>query len=229
MKLIIDERVKHRLIGLAVILSIGVILAPTVMRQSNQHLYSSFTVTMKIPPKPPLPDIASIDKKELFKTIKTTNINIPLVSAQNQTASLIKADSIPASKAPQVVVAAPEIKLKPVLVAVNKPAAKAVKQNRTSIIVKKVTPKPLTQKTLVKAPAISYAVQLASFNQMTKAQILVNKLRAKGFKGNIIQISAPEGIVYKVHVGKSLNKEQVDKLKKQLASSMRLNGFIVTT
>ena len=37
MKLVIDEKVKHRLVGLAVILSMGIIIAPAVLKKSQQH------------------------------------------------------------------------------------------------------------------------------------------------------------------------------------------------
>ncbi|MFI4918271.1 MAG: SPOR domain-containing protein [Legionellales bacterium] len=219
MKLVIDERLKHRLIGLAVIISLGVIFAPAVMRKSNQHLEGTFSMNIKLPPKPALPEITAVDKTELFKTIKIATVDIPDVSAKKQVSALIKAERI----TPKLAVAAPGSKSKPVLLALNHSAKK------TTVAVKKSIPKPTSRKALVKVTTNHFVVQLASFNQISKAQTLINQLRDKGFKGSIVKTAAPEGTIYKVHVGHSQNKQDVDKLKIQLASTMRLNGFIVNT
>ena len=70
MKLVMDEKLKHRLIGLAVIISLGAIFAPAMMKKSSQRLESNFSVNVKLPPKPLAPDVVMTDEKEMFKTIK---------------------------------------------------------------------------------------------------------------------------------------------------------------
>lgn len=74
-----------------------------------------------------------------------------------------------------------------------------------------------------------YAVQLASFSQLSNAQALVGKLNSKGYKAKFIRTSGKQGPVYKVYAGHSPRKVDALKLKSQLASAMQLNGFVVNT
>lgn len=77
MKLVIDEKLKHRLVGVAVVLSLGAIFLPAMMKKSSQRLENNFSVKVQLPPKPTTPDVAITDEKEMFKTIKIAKIEIP--------------------------------------------------------------------------------------------------------------------------------------------------------
>ena len=79
MKLVMDEKLKHRLIGLAVIISLGAIFAPAIMKKSSQNLESNYSVNIKLPPKPLVPDVVSSNEKEVFQTIKVAKVKIPSV------------------------------------------------------------------------------------------------------------------------------------------------------
>ena len=52
MKLITDERVKHRLVGLAVILSIAAIFAPAIMKKSSQRFDENVSMSLELPARP---------------------------------------------------------------------------------------------------------------------------------------------------------------------------------
>lgn len=82
MKLIMDEKVKHRLIGLAVIISLGAIFAPALIKKSSQSPESNFSVNVKLPPKPLPPDVVITDEKEVFKTIKVAKTEIPPIPVE---------------------------------------------------------------------------------------------------------------------------------------------------
>ncbi|CDZ78359.1 rare lipoprotein A [Legionella massiliensis] len=94
MKIVLDERVKHRLIGLAVILSIAAIFAPAVMKKSNQRFDGNVSVAVKLPPKPEQPDVDLVEKKEMFDSVKVAHVELPQVSEQQPLTTLAKAESI---------------------------------------------------------------------------------------------------------------------------------------
>ncbi|WP_298626077.1 SPOR domain-containing protein [uncultured Legionella sp.] len=252
MKLVMDEKLKHRLIGLAVILSLGAIFAPAVMKKSSQNLENNYSVNIKLPPKPLAPDVVSSNETEVFKTIKVAKVKIPPVSDEHQLSELvnaeaIKSDAIDTSNAPVHARAEPNVKPAPVQLALNEVVhtttkkaitVAAVKPKNTAPVVA-ARSKPVAKPTKVaqvaktKTVPISkkdvYAVQLASFSQLSNAQSLVNRLHTKGYKANYIRIAGKNGPVYKVYVGHSPRKLDVMKVKTQLASAMQLNGFIVNT
>ncbi len=57
----------------------------------------------------------------------------------------------------------------------------------------------------------------------------MNKLHSKGYKATYAKVSGKQGAIYKVFAGHSPNKNDVIRVKTQLASAMQLNGFVVNT
>ncbi|KTD41549.1 SPOR domain-containing protein [Legionella parisiensis] len=258
MKLVIDEKLKHRLVGVAVVLSLGAIFLPAMMKKSSKRLENNFSVKVQLPPKPATPNVAITDEKEMFKTIKVARIEIPSTVEQKKSSpgqedliqsvqvahnEAVSVAKVEASKADTVAKpielalsnAAQNVVKKQVKVAAVTVPAKPVKVSKP---VAKVSPKT------IKKPVIAqvntninsknykrnmYAVQLASFSKLDNAQSLVSKLRGKGYKASYIKTAGRQGPVYKVYAGHSPVKSDVMKLKIQLASAMQLNGFIVNT
>lgn len=252
MKLVMDEKVRHRLVGLAVIISLGAIFAPALIKKSSQNPESNFSVNVKLPPKPLPPNVVVTDEQEVFKTIKVAKTEIPPISVEKQSTNLVKAEPITSGmdgtiKASGIAKVEADsthsIKLEPIKLAVNKAAnatakkvvtlasAKPVKVTPVSTAKKGTNKKVNTVKVAAK-PVIKrdmYAVQLASFAQVSNAQALVNRLKSKGYKANFIKSNSRNGVVYKVVVGHSPVKNDVIKLKTKLANAMQLNGFVVNT
>jgi DedD protein len=249
MKLVIDEKLKHRLIGLAVIISLVAIFAPAIMKKSSQRLENNLSVTIKLPTKPLAPNVVLTDEKELFKTIKIAKVNIPAVTEKDQLPELAKAeiihsDALQEDKVQEIAQADIKSNEKPIKIALNQVVKHSAK-NAIKVAVNKpiashapvIALKSKTVKKNIKLVAKSkpvpkadvYAVQLASFSQLTNAQTLVNKLRHKGYKATFAKVPGKQGPVYKVFAGHSPRKVEVLKLKNQLASAMQLNGFIVNT
>lgn len=262
MKLVMDEKLKHRLIGLAVIISLGAIFAPAMMRKSSQKLEGNFSTSIKLPSKPVAPDVTATDEKEMFKTIKVARVEIPGVPAEKQLPQLVHAEPIKKEiKTAENTIEASRLEAIPketVQLAVNEAAKSAVKKEiilanqdikpkqvvalkqhvvpsvvkiaRKPQVIKHVQAKKVAlqaKKQLIKKEI--FAVQLASFSQVANAQALVKQLQSKGYKANYSKFSSKNGPMYKVQVGHSSSKNDVLKVKNQLASSMRLNGFIVNT
>lgn len=71
----LDERLKHRLIGMIVILSLMIIFLPPMMKQSTHH-FDELT-SYRLPKKPSMPKISVLNKKEMFKKVKIAAVSIP--------------------------------------------------------------------------------------------------------------------------------------------------------
>lgn len=247
-----DEKLKHRLIGLAVIISLGAIFAPAVMRKSSQHLENNFSVNIKLPPKPLAPNVAATDEKDLFKTIKVARVRVPSVPAQSHENDIAKAEPI-RSKAvlddtqSQLAKIETGSKTEPTKLAVLNDAANTSAKRAVVLAANvskaKVVARAVVSKVPAKAIKIAkiqpkvqpvnaknvYAVQLASFSQLSNAQSLVSRLQSKGYKASYVRIATRNGAIYKVYAGHSPSKNEVLRVKSQLASAMQLNGFVVNT
>jgi DedD protein len=240
MKFVMDEKLKHRLIGLAVLISLGALFAPAIMKKSSQNLDENLTMNVRLPNKPEAPKVTLTDEKELFKTIKIARVKIPPVPTENKSGVLAKAQMIkPVLTTKSNIIETPSlatnINKTIIQLAVNDSAKNTVK-NKVLLAENKIaTTKPVMQKankiavknTVSKADV--YAVQLASFSQLNNAQTLIKKLRSKGYKATLATVRGKSGTIYKVYAAHSARKVDVLKAKTQLASVLQLNGFIVNT
>ena len=71
-----DEKVKHRVVGLAVILSIGAIIAPAVVKKSSQRFDERTATTFHVPQRPTYPKVTVADEKEVFSTVKVAHVEL---------------------------------------------------------------------------------------------------------------------------------------------------------
>lgn len=123
MKFVMDERVKHRLVGLIVILSLAAIFLPAVMKKSNQRFEENVSVSVHLPAKPPLPKVAVASEKALFKTVKVAHVNIQSVNADSQLTQIVKAEPISIKPA---VLPAPAVPNTSMASTIEAPVAKSV-------------------------------------------------------------------------------------------------------
>jgi len=71
-----DEKVKHRVVGLAVIFSIGAIIAPAVVKKSSQRFDERTATTFHVPQRPAYPKVTVADEKEVFSTVKVAHVEL---------------------------------------------------------------------------------------------------------------------------------------------------------
>ena len=224
MKFVMDERVKHRLTGVVVILSIAAIFLPAVMKKSNQRLEENISFSVRLPAKPLLPDVAVTDEKAVFQSVKVARVDIPS-AAEVKPVQIAKAEPI---RIKSIVPAAPIIaanKKQPALE--NTKVALKAASTVQSIVVP--APKKLAKAAVVAAKKELYAVQLASFAQRNNAMTLVARLRSKGFIATYNKSNGKQGAYYKVIVGQLDQRHEAVNLQKKLAASMQLKGFIIKT
>ncbi|MFT4058748.1 MAG: SPOR domain-containing protein [Legionella sp.] len=261
MKLVMDERLKHRLVGISVILSLGAIFLPAMMKKSSQRLESNFSVKVQLPPKPNAPNVAVTNEEQMFKTIKVAKVELtPSMQSKAKAEDFVAKAPIknntliPVSK----IELAPKSINRPIEFAINEATNKAVKNEIKVASIRPIDPirpvvpvkpvRPVKTKVVVAKPPVVikaaqasvlsaktagkrdiYAVQLASFVKISNAEALVHKLQQKGYKANYIRVAGRKNVIYKVYVGHSPIKEDVVKLRTQLASVIQLNGFVVNT
>lgn len=235
MKLILDERMKHRIIGLAVIISIGAILAPALIKKSNQRFDEKSTIALKLPVRPVVSRVEIPTEKTLFNSIKIAHVEIPSVP-------LVKADKLATvPKVTSISEMKNENKFKSVRVAAKVPtpnstiiSAKPAKVELAKHVVKPAmyAPKTSVHKTIAKAKekdATAYAVQLAIFTEQANAIALVNRLKSKGYNNATYTKINGKKTIYKVTVGKTTQKQQALTLQRQLASAVQIRGFVIPT
>lgn len=92
MKLVMDEKLKHRLIGVAVILSIATIFTPAIVRKSTQHMDSKVSMAVTLPPKPVLPKITKVEERELLQSTRVAEVELPPVVEEKSLPQLAQAE-----------------------------------------------------------------------------------------------------------------------------------------
>lgn len=221
MKFVMDERVKHRLTGLIVILSIAAIFLPAVMKKSNQRLEENVSFSVRLPAKPLPPDVAVADEKAVFQSVKVARIDVP-AAVEVKPTQIAKAEPI---RVKSMVPSAP------VIAAIKKPSVASAKIESIVAPVMQAAPaqKKVAAAAVVAAKREMYAVQLASFTQQNNAQSLVTRLRNQGYVASYNKSNGKQGLYYKVIVGQLKQRHEAIHLQKKLADSMQLKGFIIKT
>jgi DedD protein len=216
MKLDLDERVKHRIVGIAVIVSVAVIFAPAVMKKSNQRLLDDMRVAVHLPDKPIPPKVQLKTESQVFQSIPVAHVNLPDVADDEEEMLVLEK---PKMKALDTATreTAPETRSHGVTKPIKAPNVAATKAP-----IKKSAPK-------IKPVAVihsGYTVQVANVAIQKNAERLVQTLTHRGFKATLIRQKTSKGMMFKVLVGQYDNIAKAKELKQQLALSMKLQGFI---
>ena len=201
MKLMMNERVKHRLTGLVVILSIALIFIPAMMKKSNGHFEGSVSASLKMPVKPLPPKVIIPKQTAMLKSVKVAHVEIPAVADEPLPSVIAKAESL--SQNPGSA-----------LVKVEKPLKSVI---ATAMIPEKADVKK------------GYGIQLASFTKERNAEYLVARLRKQGYEASYNIFKGQKGQFYQVVVGMGSKKNDAINLQKKIANNMQLNGFIIQT
>jgi len=211
MKWLLDDKIKHRLVGFSVLLSIAIIFIPAMIKKSNQYLDKKMSLTIHLPPKPAFTEVSAEKPKNLFKTMKVAHVVLPkVVERKEETIKIAKAESLSG-----LTIANRSYLQKTPIVALNKQHVN--KQKPAPVIASVKNPsKPLPSKLEM------FSVQLASFSRLDNAQSLVQQLHKKGFKATYEK----QGDKYRVLVGQ-LQLEEARNLQKKLANVTQMTGFIV--
>ena len=174
MKFVMDERLKHRLTVVVVILAIAAIFVPAVMKKSNQHFEEKLSLSVRLPPKPLLPNVVIKEKKTMFQSVKVAHVDIPAVVQLPRLTQFAKAEPLSIKS---TMPAAPLINNRPTLARADLVVRHAVKAA--------AAPKKLANAIHLKKEV--YSVQLgykASYNKFNGKQgqyykVIVGELNQK--------------------------------------------------
>lgn len=213
MTFVMDERVKHRLTGLVVILSIAAIFIPAVLKKSNHHFEANVNLAMKLPPRPTVPKVVVPKEQALFRSIKLAEVHLPTVVDHKSTSQISKAEPLNTRT------------VLPMVPVMPKPA-KIAKAGAVAHPAKKIIFAP-SKHSPVAVKKERYAVQLASFTQQSNAKQLVSKLISHGYKASYNKFNGKQGEYYKVTVGQLSQMSDAQLLQQQLSEKLKLSGFII--
>lgn len=212
MKIYLEERIKHRIIGIIVLFSIAIVFLPAVMKQSNYRFDKKTQIAVKLPEKPATPRVAEPDKKAMFKEVKVATVNLQKVKEGPQLKD-VNATLVAHAKGNNTNTLVAHSQIPGILSTDNNKI-----QHKAASINKKAN-LPKKQK---------YNVHLASFKVEKNAENLVTKLRSQGYMATYGKYTGKNGQVYTVMVTK-LDREDAELIRNQLAVSMRLDGLIIRT
>jgi DedD protein len=198
-----EQKLKERLIGAAVLVAVAVFFIPIIFTDSPETEVISGS---NIPEKPEtnfnsriIPVIESDDKSSLTP-IESENIeseNIGSGKSQQNDGLIIK-QKVVAEK----VISAKENKA-------EKKLSTEVEGNTT-------------------VGLSAWIVQLGSFIEEDNAQSLNKKLRTAGYPSFVEPLKRDGKISYRVRVGPEIKRSEADMLLKKLKEKMQLNGIVVS-
>lgn len=221
MKFVMNERLKHRLTGVVVILSVAAIFVPAVMKRSNQHFEENINLSVRLPQKPTPPVAVAPSEKTLFQSVPVAKVTIPAVEEAPKNIQLSQAEPL-RIKSSMAAMPSHMAEKSPVLT--HKKVA-----SLSSMLHPVEQLKPVVRKEtrLGQNKKETYAIQLASFTQQSNAQVLVNRLRSKGYNASYNKSTGKQGDMYKVIVSGLNQRDEAQHVQKQLADNLQLNGFII--
>lgn len=239
-----SERVKHRIVGALVLSSLMIIFLPAILKKSNHNFEKNIKLALKLPNKPSLPKVNAPNDKEIFKSVSVVQPQKIKVAKVDKNLLIAKAEPL-------------EVKHLPIAGS-NISSINSTKFNKDKNYIKLASniPKPpssvkteslnLKKASVVALNPIStnkdknvikvsnpsqgkfFSIQVATFTQKSNADLLIDKLKNKGFIAAANAIKKENGnVLYQVVVGKVSQRDEAIDLQKKLASTMQLNGFIV--
>jgi DedD protein len=257
MKFAVDDRIKHRVVGLAVILSVVAIFLPAILKRTNQPFDALSRVSVRIPSKPAMPEVKMVEQAKLFKSVKTAKVEVRALPVVVETTTPKPVSLVHAPK-PQVHVEVAQLNPRkhPRMdtlphASVVPPAPKIEMRNASNG--KMTEPRALISgktsrshsrasvtvldkpRDVVKIQAPSqlqnknaYAVQVAYFSSLENVNGLIQKLKSKGFDAHYTSVKRAAGETrYKVLVGRSHKKDEVVRVQRELSTQMQIQGFVV--
>ena len=210
-------RIKQRVIGAIVLVSLGVIFIPMLLN-SERSLDDGMPVFgSNIPSKP-----AYISQKS-DDTITPSSGAIIIKSQADFDSRTIVDEHTPKLKDDSVASFAEVDKPNKVTEKSKTPTKKKIVKTTTTekkIITAKRVP-------AAKTTAKAWAIQVGSFSERKNAFSLRNKLRKKQFTAFVESVKTAKGNIYRVRVGPEVQRAQAEKTQKRLVKELKISGLVV--
>lgn len=204
----LDKGLKQRIIGALVLLALAVIFVPMLFNREE----SGRQVAVEAPPMPETPSAPTIEMQptpvpepepvpENYEIIEEGASETAPVIAETPIAPTVQAPEPPAAVAP-----APAPSPAPAT-----PAAEPAK------------PAPAEPRLDANSLPVSWSIQLASLSNRENAEALQKKLRSQGYNA---YVRSADGL-NRVFVGPLVERNEATRLRDQLHSQQKLDGFVV--
>lgn len=197
------NRLKQRLLGAIVLVSLGVIFIPMLLteRGESDPLFLSSNIPAKPERSTPPPSNNKLTVTELkVPTLKRVIVDVP---TQQEPAEIDE----------KIVTATKE----------EMATLKVAKSDKSST---KTTEKQQADKKAERFKT-RWVVQVGSFGKEKNALSLRDQLRKKGYTTFVESIDGKRGKIYRVRVGPELTMASAEKLKEQLVKKTKLKGLVV--
>lgn len=244
-----DERLKQRLIGAAVVISLGVIFLPMILDGGRHTEFEKIRIEIPQRPEvdyssaiapltPPEISVTRIEESptgpdeidlegskpiidaELEAMIKPIEEPDEVVSKQGVDLRKPDADEKPAAIEPKPVAKPAEKPAAEKTEPVSKPAKKPdAVEEKTA-----VASVPVTSPSVVSA----WVVQVGSFSSRSSAIGLRDKLRKQGFAAFVESYEATGKPSHRVRIGPETARSRSEKTLAELKKKMKLDGIVVT-
>jgi DedD protein len=225
-----DQGLKERLIGAAVLVALGVWLIPWLLdgRQEQVEIDSSTTAVHLPAPDGPLPvrtQTLSLDaaKSEPFASEPRPEAVAPTASAAVDTSVAAAAPAPAPVAAHDEVVAPKQAPPPPVKAVAEQPSAAARVATAPTPAASKPAPKPAASAASAQAATVrgAWAVQLGSFGAEDNAKKLAQKVNVYGYKPDVAGYRAGGRAMYRVRLGPYTSRAEAD----GTVSALSAHGF----
>ncbi len=120
-----------------------------------------------------------------------------------------------------------EIKDKPAFPPLSQKKLKAIPTPLEKIKTSQATVLKADPKQVHKKPVKSFALQVGTFGTTENAEKMRDKLRKAGYTTFVHEVQSKGKTSYKVRVGPELEYSVLEKIKKDVNKSMKIDGYIV--
>lgn len=225
-----EQSIKQRIVGIAVLLVAAVVLLPALFDGEGSY---PLPLESRIPAPVPFPDapravperpVITADSADIRiatnPTLEAVEEEVPEPVAQEQIAQSVAetAPETPADETPEI--SAPLARTAPEqapVPAVPEPAPAATPAPAAS------APASLDSTGLPQG----WSVRLASFSNQTNARNLVERLQNNGHRAYTRQLSSSQGPLTAVYVGPDVDRAAAQRLQEQLQREYDLAGIVV--
>jgi DedD protein len=202
---LIEMPVKHRLVGIIVIVALAMILIPIFMNHTQSDP-DTLQLSSKVPSPPAKPSIGLVIPPES----QTLPQALPLQRA-------IEKELTPEEEPPASAEAPKEMAAIPPVPAPQIQAAAPVTMPKKTTTAKKITP----------VPAQAWVIKLGTFSDKNNASNLVKKLKANGFTAYMHESDTSQGKLVSVFVGPNVQRNLAEQTAQRLEKLFNLKGMVV--
>ena len=236
-----DEQLKQRLIGAAVVISLGVIFLPMVLDGGRHAEYEK--IRIEIPAEPEVDyssSIAPLTPPEVeISRIERIQPEFDEIDLQGQAPILddeLKEIIKPIEEPEEVVsskgvdlrekktITPPELKEEPQLATASKPEPRDEGPKAAPVKPAKVASVPLPAPSVVSA----WVVQVGSFSSRDSAIGLRDRIRKQGFSAFVESFDKNGNASHRVRIGPETSRTRAEQTLARLKQKMKLEGIVVT-